>query len=310
MSCREHIIFVTVFVQSNMATSDSESAGVPPKPPAGAVEDVVDTKPGVDMLAFMEEMRQCIRRQEDRAGRQDMALAALQRAIMAAPAGGGDVSATTAADVTGAAAAAAAAAAAPAPAIRPLVGRGQTPCYPPRSHELVPYREDAAETMADFFSRFERCCTAEYRGTLDDALPLLRSNLSGRALDIFDANGPRGTYLVVKRRMLEWASRHRGYEESAMDLYQDATRRPGESLAVYAFRLAALFEDAHPGVDKQVSNDLRRKLLSTLPTEAVDFLRRQLRYAQITHDITLTWDGLVSYLECERFESSTGESQD
>ena len=110
MSCREHIIFVTVFVQSNMATSDSESAGVPPKPPAGAVEDVVDTKPGVDMLAFMEEMRQCIRRQEDRAGRQDMALAALQRAIMAAPAGGGDVSATTAADVTGAAVGAAAAA--------------------------------------------------------------------------------------------------------------------------------------------------------------------------------------------------------
>lgn len=95
-----------------------------------------------------------------------------------------------------------------------------------------------------------------------------------------------------------------------MDLYQDATRRPGESLAVYAFRLAALFEDAHPGVDKQVSNDLRRKLLSTLPTEAADFLRRQLRYAQINHDITLTWDGLVSYLECERFESSAGESQD
>ena len=266
-----NINFVTVFVQSNMATSDSGSAGVPPKSPAGAVKDVVDTKPGVDMLDFMEEMRQCIRRQEDRAGRQDMALAALQRgAIMAAPAGGGDVSATSAADVTSAAAAAPASPAA-APAIRPFVDRGQVPCYPPRSHELVPYREDAAETMADFFTRFERYCTAEYRGTLDDALPLLRSKLSGRALDIFDANGPRGTYLVIKRRMLEWASRHRGCEESAMDVYQDATRQPGESLAVYAFRLAALFEDAYPGVDKQVSTDLRRKLLSTLPTEAADF---------------------------------------
>ena len=69
-----------------------------------------------------------------------------------------------------------------------------------------------------------------------------------------------------------------------------------ESLAVFALRLAALFEDARPGVDKQVSNDLRRKLLSTLPTHAADFLRPQLRYAHINHNTTLTWDTLESYL--------------
>ncbi|KAF0295311.1 hypothetical protein FJT64_007143 [Amphibalanus amphitrite] len=52
--------------------------------------------------------------------------------------------------------------------------------------------------------------------------------------------------------MFEWAARQRGYEETtATDAYRDATRRPGESLAVYAFRLAALFEDAYPEADKQ-----------------------------------------------------------
>ena len=181
--------------------------------------------------------------------------------------------------------------------------------HPTRSHELLPYREDSAETMADFFVRFERHCTAEYRGTMDDALPLLRSKLSGRMLDIFDANGPRSPYPVIKRRMLEWASRQRGYEESsAADAYRDAARRPGESLPVYAFRLAALFEDAYPEANKQVSNDLRRKLLSTLPTCAADFLRRQLRYALVNHDTALTWDGLVSFLECERFESGSEDT--
>ncbi|KAF0297925.1 Retrovirus-related Pol polyprotein from transposon 17.6 [Amphibalanus amphitrite] len=52
--------------------------------------------------------------------------------------------------------------------------------------------------------------------------------------------------------MLEWAARQRVYEETtATDAYRDAARRPGESLAVYAFRLAALFEDAYPEADKQ-----------------------------------------------------------
>ena len=69
------------------------------------------------------------------------------------------------------------------------MGSGQTPCYPPRSIELVSYREDAVETMAAFFIRFERYCTTEYRGTLEDELPLPRSHLPGRAIDIFDANG-------------------------------------------------------------------------------------------------------------------------
>ena len=63
-------------------------------------------------------------------------------------------------------------------------------------------------------------------------------------------------------------------------------------------------------MDKQVSDDLRRKLLSTLPTCAADFLRRQLCYALVNHDTALKWDGLVSYLECERFESDAEDARD
>ena len=173
--------------------------------------------------------------------------------------------------------------------------------HPTRAHDLLLFEENN-ETLSDFFERFERYCATEYRGTLDDALPLLRSKLSGRVRDIFDANGPRSSYPVIKRRMLEWSSRR--YEpSSATEAYRDAARRPGEPLAVFAFRLAALFEDAYPNADKQVSDDLRRKLLSTLPTSAADFLRRQLRYALTNHDTSLRWDGLVLFLECERFES-------
>ena len=170
----------------------------------------------------------------------------------------------------------------PAAAAGLPAGRVTAPCHPPRSHELLVYN-DAAETMADFFVRFERHCASGYRGTYDDTLPLLRSKLSGRVLELFDANGPRSSYQVIKRRLLEWAPRQGGFEvSSATAMYRDAARRPGESLAVYAFRLVALFEDVYPEVDKQVRHDLHLKLLSALPTCAADLLRRQLRWLTTT----------------------------
>ena len=205
-----------------MSVSDSASTSGEQRP----ADAVMEVKP--DMFAFMEEMREHMHGQ-------DRTIAALQQAVavMAAPAGGNG---------TGPRAAVAAAVDA---AAGPPVNRGTARWHPPRSHDLLPYREDAAETMDGFFTRFERYCTAEYRGTMDDALPLIRSKLSGRILDIFDANGPGTPYPVIKRRMLEWDSRQRDCEApSAVDAYRDAARRPGESLAVYAFRLAALFEDA------------------------------------------------------------------
>lgn len=295
--------------------SDSDKAGA-----AGAPEPPADVKPDA-MLTFMEELRHHMLRH-------DQELGALQRAIstMAVPAAGSDNGTGIAAHALGAPVAAAAATersaadrgngAVSAPergnaAVEPSAVRGAGPWPPPRSHDLREFSADGPETMDDFFARFERHCAAEYRGTMDDALPLLRSKLSGPVRAIFDANGPRTPYLVVKRRMLEWATRRRGYDEkSAADEFQDATRRPGESLGVFAFRLAALFEDANPEADKQGSPELRRKLLATLPPCAADFLRRQLRYAQINHGTILTWDGLVSYLENEHFESDTGVARD
>ena len=270
--------------------------------------DVVEEKPEAVMLAFMAEMR-------EQMSSQNREIAALRQvvSVMAAPVGraGAEADAVASAvDRAGAEADAAAPAAAPAAAAGLSAGRVMAPCHPPRCHELLVYN-DAAETMADFFVRFERHCASEYRGTYDDALPLLRSKLSGRVLELFDVNGPRSSYQVIKRRLLEWASRQGSFEvSSATAMYRDAARRPGESLAVYAFRLAALFEDAYPEVDKQVSHDLRLKLLSTLPTCAADFLRRQLRYALVNHNTTLTWNGLVSYLECESFKSEAEDTLD
>lgn len=295
-----------------MSDSDRAAPSAPEPPP----EPSADVKPDA-MLALMEELRQHMLRQDQEIG-------ALQRAIstMAIPASGSHnrsshISAPHApGDPVAAAAAAAESAAADigtgvggVPGHRNAAAAGSWP--PPRSHDLQGFSTDSPETMNDFFARFERHCAAEYRGTMDDALPLLRSKLSGPVRAIFDANGPRSSYRVIKRRMLEWAARRHGYDEkSAADEFQDATRRSGESLGVFAFRLAALFEDAYPEADKQVSLELRRKLLATLPPSAADFLRRQLRYAQINHGTTLTWDGLVSYLENERFESDTGVPQD
>ncbi|KAF0301987.1 Adenosine monophosphate-protein transferase Fic [Amphibalanus amphitrite] len=66
------------------------------------------------------------------------------------------------------------------------------------------------------------------------------------------ASGPQLVEPLVQVIDDEPTQVSRGYEETtATDAYRDAARRPGESLAVYAFRLAALFEDAYPEADKQ-----------------------------------------------------------
>ena len=59
---------------------------------------------------------------------------------------------------------------------------------------------------------------------------------------------------------------------------------PGESLAVYAFRLAALLEDKDADADQQVSDDLRRKLMKMLSSCTAVFVRRQLRYGVVNDD--------------------------
>ena len=122
----------------------------------------MEEKPEAVMLAFMAEMR-------EQMSSQNREIAALRQvvSVMAAPVGRAGAEAdvvASAVDRAGAEADAAAPAAAPAAAAGLPAGRVMAPCHPPRSHELLVYN-DAAETMADFFVRFERHCASEYRGT-------------------------------------------------------------------------------------------------------------------------------------------------
>lgn len=173
-----------------------------------------------------------------------------------------------------------------------------------QAHELADFSLGGRESLAQYLSRFEEHCAHVYAGGLDRALPLLKSKFSGRILDVFIACGDVfSPYLTVKSRMLEWAARQEEVgTRSARDRFRRCRKSQGESVALYALRLASVFNDAYPDQDMQTSHELQQHLLDNLPPRAADYLRRQIHYTQEIHGIHLTWRNLLSLLERERLD--------
>ena len=181
-----------------------------------------------------------------------------------------------------------------------------------QAHELADFSLGGRQSLAQYLDRFEEHCAHVYAGSLDEALPLLKSKLSGPVRDIFVACGDIfGSYQTVKRRMTEWVERQEEVgDRSARDRFRCCRRTQGESLALYALRLASVFNDAFPDQDLQTSQALREHLLDNLPQRAADYLRRQMHYTREIHGINMTWRNLLSLLERERLDENVVSNAD
>ena len=172
-----------------------------------------------------------------------------------------------------------------------------------QAHDLAEFSLGGRLSLAEYLDRFEEHCAHVYAGGLDEALPLLKSKLSGQIRDVFVACGDIfSSYQTVKRRMTEWMELQAVSIRSARDRFRGCKRNQGESLALYALRLASVFNDAYPDQDIQTSQELREHLLDNLPYRAADYLRRQMHYTREIHGINMTWRNLSSLLDRERLD--------
>ena len=179
-----------------------------------------------------------------------------------------------------------------------------------QAHSLPCFALGGTTSLREYLRRFEQHCRTAYAGSLDDALPMLRSLLTGEMVDIFDACGGTETlYERLKQRMLCWFEKQDSSGcQTAMQRFDSCKRRQNESLSLFALRLSSIFEDAYPSKDIQTSTLLRDRLLDNLPPHAVEHLKKQERYNKAIHGITMKWDNYVTILQCEKFEDDTNSS--
>ena len=179
-----------------------------------------------------------------------------------------------------------------------------------QAHSLPCFALGGTTSLSDYLRRFEQHCRTAYAGSFDDALPMLRSLLTGEMVDIFDACGGTETpYERLKQRMLCWFEKQDSAGcQTAKQRFDSCKRRQSESLSLFALRLSSIFEDAYPSTDIQTSKLLRDRLLDNLPPQAAEHLKKQERYNKAIHGITMKWDNYVTILQCEKFEDDTNSS--
>ena len=172
-----------------------------------------------------------------------------------------------------------------------------------QAHSLPSFTLGGAISLQEYLGRFEKHCETSYAGSFDDALPLLKTLLTEKMVDVFDACGGTDTsYARLKQRMLRWFEKQDSSDcQTAKQRFENCKRRQKESLSLFALRLSSLFEDAYPSADMQTSTLLRDRLLDNLPLQAVDHLKKQERYNKAIHDITMKWDNYIMILQCEQF---------
>ena len=172
------------------------------------------------------------------------------------------------------------------------------------THSLPSFALGGAVSLHEYLQRFEEHCQTAYAGSLDHALPLLKTLLTGEVADIFNACGGTETpYARLKLRMLRWVERQDASgHQTPKQRFDGCKRVQNESLPLFALRLSSLFEDAYPAADVQTSKLLRDRLLDNLTPQAADHLKKQERYNKEIHGITLKWDNFITILQCECFE--------
>ena len=179
-----------------------------------------------------------------------------------------------------------------------------------QTFNLPPFSLSGAISLSQYFQRCKEHCSRTYAGGLDEALPLLQPLLVGEVAEIFAACGGTDTaYCKLKQRMLRWVSvQNSSLQQSARIRFDNAKRRHGEDLSLFALRLSSLFEDAYPAEDMQGSDVLRDRLIQNLPESIGEHLKLEIKYNRDIHGKTLQWDHYLTILQNKKNDAALSSS--
>ena len=125
-------------------------------------------------------------------------------------------------------------------------------------------------SFSQFLNHFEKYCDHRYSSHKDYWVKELEKFLEGDIKDVYmSIRKPRTTYREIKEMLTEWYVDTRRHRISTKRIqFEQATRKYGEDLSVFAVRLESLAKEAYPKRDMIHSRELREKFLSAIPSKA------------------------------------------
>lgn len=173
-----------------------------------------------------------------------------------------------------------------------LFGRLDMRAMPP----IKKFDEVSGQSLVQYFERFECFCRSNYRGNADSWSDLLESNLTGKTLDAYKSlYSDQDSYMTIKRRLLEWYSDMTDLrkEKSKLD-FKNARWKEGESLNLFANRVARLYRLAYPGRQINHSKTLREKYVNAAPREFQKLMKAEILSNAVRGDLT-SWRTIQTY---------------
>ena len=180
---------------------------------------------------------------------------------------------------------------------------GRHSCPKPEVYSL-----ESGRSFSRFLQSFEAYCEGKYSSTHKDLWTSeLGRFLEGEIKQVYEAwGGPEQKYRKMKSHLANW---HEEAKEritsSRRSQYRNAKMLPGEGLKIFSTRLANLYRLAYPhrGLD---GKDLKRQLLSTIPSVAAEILERDLALVRATTGRQNTWGDVLRLLEIQDESSRRG----
>ena len=129
-------------------------------------------------------------------------------------------------------------------------------------------------SFSQFLDHFEKYCRHQYSGHKNYWVKELEKFLDGDIKNVYlSVRKPRTTYKEIKEMLSEWYIDTRRHRISTKRIqFEQATRKHGEDLSVFAVRLESLAKEAYPRQDMTHSRELREKFLSAIPSKANKFI--------------------------------------
>ena len=171
-----------------------------------------------------------------------------------------------------------------------------------RKPRVIPpgkFKLGAGETLIQFLMRFENYCDAMYPGSTEGRVSLLGTFLEGLALEVYKIITCTSLeYEEVKRLLLQWY-REELEKEIRCDAqnFTDATIKPGETIPLFALRLAGLASRAFPENDVTKMPIVRQKFLKSLPQEVKSKVDNTLMAIETSLGVQIPWERLVAIVE-------------
>lgn len=161
-------------------------------------------------------------------------------------------------------------------------------------------------SFSQFLDHFEKYCEHRYAKHKDYWVKELEKFLDGDIKEVYlSIKKPRTKYREMKEMLTEWYVDTRRHRISTKRIqFEQATRKHGEDLSVFAVRLESLAKEAYPRHNMSISRELREKFLSAIPSKANKFIvAHNWQTKQITGH-KLTWRQIKELVAMEYSTSS------